>query len=170
MHLISLCQRDIDYLLRVYKNPTHLPTAFYYINIIAFRCSWYPSNTRSIVEMSNSLLEDGTCWKHTNGKYMVKKFKTPNFSKYNRKLYSKIFLWNQCVNQNSFLIEIFLIYILWLSYNFWISNFSTFLIPLSKWPNKTPAGIYLLRVNNKNTITRCEICSKLTWNKFNTLP
>ena len=25
-----------------------------------------------------------------------------------------------------------------------------------------PAGIYLLKVNNKNTRTRCEICSKLT--------
>ena len=25
-----------------------------------------------------------------------------------------------------------------------------------------PAGIYLLKVNNKNTKTRCEICSKLT--------
>ena len=25
-----------------------------------------------------------------------------------------------------------------------------------------PAGIYLLKVNNRNTITRCEICSKLT--------
>ena len=26
----------------------------------------------------------------------------------------------------------------------------------------TPADIYLLKVNNKNTRTRCEICSKLT--------
>ena len=26
----------------------------------------------------------------------------------------------------------------------------------------TPAGIYLLKVNNKSTRTRCEICSKLT--------
>ena len=26
----------------------------------------------------------------------------------------------------------------------------------------SPAGIYLLKVNNKNTRTRCEICSKLT--------
>ena len=26
----------------------------------------------------------------------------------------------------------------------------------------TPAGIYLLKVNNRNTRTRCEICSKLT--------
>ena len=25
-----------------------------------------------------------------------------------------------------------------------------------------PAGIYLLEVNNRNTRTRCEICSKLT--------
>ena len=25
-----------------------------------------------------------------------------------------------------------------------------------------PAGIYLLRVNNRNTRTRCEVCSKLT--------
>ena len=25
-----------------------------------------------------------------------------------------------------------------------------------------PAGIYLLKVNNKNTRTRCEICSELT--------
>ena len=25
-----------------------------------------------------------------------------------------------------------------------------------------PAGIYLLKVNNRNTGTRCEICSKLT--------
>ena len=25
-----------------------------------------------------------------------------------------------------------------------------------------PAAIYLLKVNNRNTITRCEICSKLT--------
>ena len=26
----------------------------------------------------------------------------------------------------------------------------------------TPAGIYLLKVNNRSTITRCEICLKLT--------
>ena len=25
-----------------------------------------------------------------------------------------------------------------------------------------PAGIYLLKVNNRNTRTKCEICSKLT--------
>ena len=28
--------------------------------------------------------------------------------------------------------------------------------------NETPAGIYLLKVNNRNTKTRCAICSKLT--------
>ena len=28
--------------------------------------------------------------------------------------------------------------------------------------NTPPAGIYLLKVNNRNTRTRCEICSKLT--------
>ena len=28
--------------------------------------------------------------------------------------------------------------------------------------NEYPAGIYLLKVNNRNTRTRCEICSKLT--------
>ena len=27
-----------------------------------------------------------------------------------------------------------------------------------------PAGIYLLKVNNRNTRARCEICSKLTIN------
>ena len=27
---------------------------------------------------------------------------------------------------------------------------------------RNPAGIYLLKVNNRNTRTRCEICSKLT--------
>ena len=28
--------------------------------------------------------------------------------------------------------------------------------------NENPASIYLLKVNNRNTRTRCEICSKLT--------
>ena len=33
------------------------------------------------------------------------------------------------------------------------------------WPsNEFPAGIYLFKVNNRNTRTRCEICSKLTIN------
>ena len=29
-------------------------------------------------------------------------------------------------------------------------------------PRKNPAGIYLLKVSNKNTRIKCEICSKLT--------
>ena len=28
---------------------------------------------------------------------------------------------------------------------------------------QNPAGIYLFKVNNRNTRTRCEICSKLTY-------
>ena len=28
--------------------------------------------------------------------------------------------------------------------------------------SKNPAGIYLLKVNNRNTRTRCELCSNLT--------
>ena len=36
------------------------------------------------------------------------------------------------------------------------SNFEHFIV--------FPAGIYLLKVNNRNTRTRCEICSKLTIN------
>ena len=30
------------------------------------------------------------------------------------------------------------------------------------WASKSPAGIYLLKVNIRNIRTRCEICSKLT--------
>ena len=30
-----------------------------------------------------------------------------------------------------------------------------------------PAGMYLLKVNNKNTRTRCEICSELTIKTIN---
>ena len=32
-----------------------------------------------------------------------------------------------------------------------------------------PVGIYLLKVNNRNTRTRCEICSKLTIKTYFTL-
>ena len=35
--------------------------------------------------------------------------------------------------------------------------------PLS-WNRNNQAGIYLLKVNNRNTRTRCDICSKLTIN------
>ena len=38
----------------------------------------------------------------------------------------------------------------------WVLN--TLLITFIQYP----AGIYLLKVNNRNTRTRCEICSKLT--------
>ena len=31
-----------------------------------------------------------------------------------------------------------------------------------KYTDSFPAGIYLLKVNNRNTSTRCEICLKLT--------
>ena len=34
--------------------------------------------------------------------------------------------------------------------------------PSNKYFDFNPAGIYLLKVNNRNTRTRCEICSKLT--------
>ena len=32
--------------------------------------------------------------------------------------------------------------------------------------SQTPASIYLFKVNNRNTRTRCEICSKLTISVF----
>ena len=35
-------------------------------------------------------------------------------------------------------------------------------MPGCKIQNDDPAGIYLFKVNNRNTRTRCEICSKLT--------
>ena len=35
--------------------------------------------------------------------------------------------------------------------------------------NKTPACIYMFKVNNRNTRTRCEICWKSTINMFHTL-
>ena len=46
-------------------------------------------------------------------------------------------------------------------------NFSDFYSQnVAQWPRQSfiafPAGIYLLKVNNRNTRTRCEICSKLT--------
>ena len=34
--------------------------------------------------------------------------------------------------------------------------------PLGGVPRINPAGIYLLKVNNRNTRIKCEICSKLT--------
>ena len=35
--------------------------------------------------------------------------------------------------------------------------------------NIFPAGIYLLKVNNRNTRTRCEVCSKLKMKTFYSL-
>ena len=46
-----------------------------------------------------------------------------------------------------------------------ISKFQLFsfkVIPPLLHGTSNPAGIYLLKVNNRNTRTRCEICSKLT--------
>ena len=42
---------------------------------------------------------------------------------------------------------------------------TSFKVEISKHiAGNNPAGIYLLKVNNRNTRTRCEICSKLTIN------
>ena len=41
--------------------------------------------------------------------------------------------------------------------------FKQLLILTTTFPNY-PAGTYLLKANNRNTITRCETCSKLTIN------
>ena len=45
--------------------------------------------------------------------------------------------------------------------NKWVI-FPLFLSSFSKSARTKPAGIYLLKVNNRNTRTRCEIRSKLT--------
>ena len=45
----------------------------------------------------------------------------------------------------------------------YIANVEGFLsIVASIWIRAVPANIYLLKVNNRNTIRRCEICLKLT--------
>ena len=44
----------------------------------------------------------------------------------------------------------------------WCEKFKTVVTPPTVLRNANPAGIYLLKVNNRNTRTRCEICSKLT--------
>ena len=50
-----------------------------------------------------------------------------------------------------------------------IKRLATSTLAAAKFPDKcdtayltNPAGIYLLKLNNRNTRTRCEICSKLT--------
>ena len=42
-----------------------------------------------------------------------------------------------------------------------ILKFEKFKILRIRFGNKFPAGIYLIKVNNRNTRARCEICSKL---------
>ena len=46
------------------------------------------------------------------------------------------------------------------SVKFFFLNFMQLCIVIEHWIN--PFGIYLFKVNNRNTRTRCEICSKLT--------
>ena len=40
------------------------------------------------------------------------------------------------------------------------------LMEVAVWDSSSRAGIYLLKVNNRNTRTRCELCSKLTIKTF----
>ena len=47
----------------------------------------------------------------------------------------------------------------------WIQIYMLFSLFFRVWP--IPAGIYLLKVNNRNTRTTCEICSKLTIKTLN---
>ena len=48
----------------------------------------------------------------------------------------------------------------------WVSILDSLFFHFGRFLHETPfpAGIYLLKVNNRNTRTRCEICSKLTIN------
>ena len=41
-------------------------------------------------------------------------------------------------------------------------NMDTFYAVLLLWIAELPAGFYLLKVNNRNTRARCEVCSTLT--------
>ena len=50
-----------------------------------------------------------------------------------------------------------------------MNNFQAAKVQLQGVAKHFPAGIYLLKVNNRNTRTRCEICSKLTLNVFDKL-
>ena len=45
---------------------------------------------------------------------------------------------------------------------FFISSYEKSIAKASDFPKYFPTGIYLLKVNNRNTSTRCEIFSKLT--------
>ena len=46
-------------------------------------------------------------------------------------------------------------------YKFYLQNYEKHILRFQS-HRTNPAGIYLLKVNNRNTRTRCEICSKLT--------
>ena len=48
------------------------------------------------------------------------------------------------------------------SLNFFCLMWTAFFPVMPQTDYNKPAGIYLLKVNNRNTGTRCEICSKLT--------
>ena len=55
-------------------------------------------------------------------------------------------------------------FIFYMSYNYvelCNSHYFSKLIPCS-WDESYPPGIYLLKVSNRNTRTRCEVCSELT--------
>ena len=52
-------------------------------------------------------------------------------------------------------------FIFWFKYINWFKEIATF-IEEASFIEVKPAGIHLLKVNNKNTKARCEICSKLT--------
>ena len=44
-----------------------------------------------------------------------------------------------------------------------VNKFLVYTISVFKWHNRSiPAGNYMFKVNNRNTRTRCQICSKLT--------
>ena len=43
-----------------------------------------------------------------------------------------------------------------------VQQFMTFYLETFSRENYLPAGNYMFKVNNRNTRTRCEICSKLT--------
>ena len=70
---------------------------------------------------------------------------------------------------NAFSLEVlFRVSLKWSCYSqksdFW--NFQIHILAKLKKNTDFPAGIYLLKVNNRNTRTRCEICLKLTMASF----
>ena len=61
-------------------------------------------------------------------------------------------------------VEFLNILVIYIFVNIQELKFSRYFLSIEKDTNKRiiPAGIYLLKVKNRNTRTRCEICSKLT--------